>query len=79
MQALLRISNQERETGMKSKGFILLLFVAVLLPIASLANAQPRVEVFSPQGIVKEVRQVSCPILGTDGALWRPERSHRTL
>ncbi len=44
---------------MKSKGFILLLLVAVLLPIASLANAQARVEVFSPQGTVKGVRQVT--------------------
>ena len=44
---------------MKSKGFVLLLLVAVLLPIASLANAQPRVEIFSPQGTVKGVRQVS--------------------
>ena len=44
---------------MKSKIVGLFLFFAILFPISALAEDGPRIDMFSPQGVVKGVRQVS--------------------
>ncbi len=44
---------------MTYKRFGLILLFCLFLPVSAFAADAPRVEVFSPQGIVKEVRQIT--------------------
>jgi uncharacterized protein YfaS (alpha-2-macroglobulin family) len=52
-------SIEERERDMTNKRFGLILLFCLFLPVSAFAADAPWVEVFSPQGIVKEVRQVT--------------------